>query len=81
MKKVAPTEPKSTSTPSRKPLVRTHLITIALNEPEYKTLEKYCTQYKISNRSRFIREALLKSILTRMVEDDYPTLFGEKEMR
>jgi hypothetical protein len=66
---------------NRKPMVRDHLVTIALNEPEFKTLEKYCAQYKITNRSHFIREALMKSMLSRMVEDDYPTLFGEKEMR
>ncbi len=80
MKKEASPVLKTPVTAKRKPLVRDRLVTIALNDPEFKTLEKYCSQYKISNRSRFIREALMKSMLTRMV-DDYPTLFGEKEMR
>ena len=80
MKKEASPVLKAPVTAKKKPLVRDRLVTIALNDPEFKTLEKYCAQYKISNRSRFIREALMKSMLTRMV-DDYPTLFGEKEMR
>ncbi|MCX6308030.1 MAG: hypothetical protein NTY32_04055 [Bacteroidia bacterium] len=80
MKKKAATVLKTPLTTKKKPLVRDHLVTIALNDPEFKTLEKYCAQYNISNRSRFIREALMKSMMTRMV-DDYPTLFGEKEMR
>lgn len=80
MKKALSVEIKNQTSPKKKPLVRDHLITVALNDPEFKTLEKYCTQYKISNRSGFIRESLMKAILSRMV-DDYPTLFGEKEMR
>lgn len=80
MKKEASPVLKTPPTAKKKPLVRDRMVTIALNDPEFKTLEKYCAQYKISNRSRFIREALMKSMLARMV-DDYPTLFGEKEMR
>jgi len=64
----------------KEPLVRNRVVSISLNDPEYKALLKYCTKYKITNRSRFIRESLMKSILTRMSED-YPTLFEEKEMR
>lgn len=81
MKKEASQTRKTPIATKKKPLVRDHLVTIAFNDPEFKTLEKYCTQYKITNRSRFIREALMKSMLSRMVEDDYPMLFGEKEMR
>jgi hypothetical protein len=69
-----------TSKKIRKPLVRDHVVAISLNDAEYKTLEKYCTKYHITNRSGLIRELMMKSILIRMSED-YPTLFGEKEMR
>jgi len=62
------------------PMVRNRVVTISLNDPEFKALEKYCTKYKITNRTRFIRELIMKTILTRMSED-YPTLFDEKEMR
>ena len=64
----------------KSPMVRNRTVTISLNDPEYKALQKYCTKYKITNRARFIRESLMKSILSRMSED-YPTLFGENEMR
>jgi len=60
--------------------LRNRVVTISLNDPEYKVLEKYCIKYKITNRTRFIRESLMKIILTRMSED-YPSLFEEKEMR
>jgi len=61
-------------------MVRNRVVAISLNDPEFKALEKYCSKYKITNRTRFIRESLMKTILTRMSED-YPTLFDEKEMR
>jgi len=80
MKKKASSVSKTPVTTKKKPLVRDHLVTFALNEPEFKVLEKYCAQYKISNRSRIIRESLMKNIMSRMV-DDYPKLFEENEMR
>ena len=61
-------------------MLRNRTVTMTLNDLEYKALEKYCVKYKITNRARFIRESLMKSIITRMSED-YPTLFGENEMR
>jgi len=66
--------------PRSKQLLRDRPISFSLNDSEYKAFQKYCLKYKISNRSRFIRETMMKAILTRMTED-YPTLFGEKEMR
>lgn len=80
MKKKASSALKTPVTSKKKPLVRDHKVIFALNEPEFKLLEKYCTQYKISNRSRFIRESLMKNVMSRMV-NDYPKLFDENEMR
>ena len=60
-------------------LQRDQTVSFLLNDPEYKALMKYCAKYKIKNRSRFIRETLMKAVLTRMTED-YPTLFHEEEM-
>lgn len=80
MKKKVSSVSKTPVTAKKKHLVREHLVTFALNEPEFKVLEKYCSKYKISNRSRIIRESLMKSIMSRMVED-YPKLFEEDEMR
>lgn len=61
-------------------LQRHQSVSFLLNDPEYKALLKYCSKYKIKNRSRFIRETVMKAVLSRMTED-YPTLFNEQEMR
>ena len=66
--------------PDRRKMLRDKSMVFSLNEAEYKALQKYCTKYKIKNRSRFLRESVMKEVLTRLSED-YPTLFGEKEMR
>jgi len=80
MKKEEQNSKKLKEGSKKETMVRNRVVTISLNDPEYKALQKYCTKYKITNRSRFIRESLMKSILSRMSED-YPTLFEEKEMR
>ncbi|MCE5174898.1 MAG: hypothetical protein ABFC90_01115 [Bacteroidales bacterium] len=80
MKKGEQNSTKVKGVSRRSAMLRNRTVTITLNDPEYKALEKYCVKYKITNRARFIRESLMKSIITRMSED-YPTLFGENEMR
>jgi len=57
----------------RKP-ARENKITILLNDSEYRTLNRFCDKYGVTNRSRLIREALMKAILKKM-ESDQPTLF------
>lgn len=59
---------------------RSNRISFMLNDEEYKTIENYLTKYKITNHSRWYRETLLSHIL-KVLEQDYPTLFGENEMR
>jgi hypothetical protein len=71
---------KSTGKLPRKSLIRNNIISISLNDSEYNVLQKYCTKYKITNRARFIRESMLKIVITQMCED-YPTLFSEEDMR
>ncbi len=60
--------------------VRTEKITFMLTPEEHKTIENYLKKYNIKNRSRWYRETILSHIL-RVLEQDYPTLFGENEMR
>jgi len=55
-------------------LLRINKKSILFNNKELKAIEKYCSQYRISNRSKFMREAIITSILKRF-DDDYPTLF------
>ncbi|MDD4115222.1 MAG: hypothetical protein PHG27_06460 [Massilibacteroides sp.] len=61
-------------------LPRVHKITFMLNEEEYKTVERYLLKYNIQNKSRWYRETILLHVL-RTLEEDYPTLFKEIEMR
>ncbi len=53
---------------------RSHRVSILLNESEKRALQKYCEQYTVTNRSRLIRETLMREILKRF-DTDSPTLF------
>ncbi len=66
----------------KKPIVNTRLknVHFSLNEKEYDLLCAYAKKYKIQNRSRWIRETIITHILKNL-DLDYPTLFGENEMR
>lgn len=57
----------------KRPL-RNNRISIMLNDKELQALERYCAQYTVQNRSRLIRETLMRSIMKRFDEDS-PTLF------
>jgi metal-responsive CopG/Arc/MetJ family transcriptional regulator len=48
--------------------------TLSFNDKEIKFIENFITKYKIKNRSKFFREAIIAAIFQKM-EDDYPTLF------
>jgi len=51
-----------------------------LNEEEHKLISNYLSKYHISNRSRWCREVIISHIL-KMLEQDYPMLFSDNEMR
>ena len=53
---------------------RKNRVSILLNDSEMRALERYCEQYTVSNRSRLIRETLMRNILKRF-DNDSPTLF------
>lgn len=59
---------------------RTHKVTFLLNEEEQKAVDRYLGRYNISNKSRWYRETIMSHIL-KVMEEDYPTLFKENEMR
>ncbi|MCQ2051108.1 MAG: hypothetical protein MJY74_02760 [Bacteroidaceae bacterium] len=61
-------------------MARDKKLTVLLNEKELRLIEDYLKKYKISSRSKWIRETLILFILQKM-EQDYPTLFSENEMR
>ena len=45
-----------------------------LNDSEQRALDRFCEKYGVRNRSRLIRETLMRAILKR-IENDQPTLF------
>jgi len=53
---------------------REYKVSLLLNESELKTLDRFCEKYGVSNKSRLIRETLMRAILAKM-ENDQPTLF------
>lgn len=75
-KRQSPTPSKRQEpTPSkRQKLTRTNRVTIVLNDSELRILERYCQRYTVTNRSRLIRETLMREVLKRL-DMDSPTLF------
>lgn len=67
----------STATPLHP---RIHKVTFMLNDDEQNAVDRYLAKYKIANKSRWFRETILTHIL-KTLEEDYPTLFNENEMR
>lgn len=61
-------------------LKRKHKQTICLNDKELSAVKMYCKKYKILNRSRFIRETIITTILEKF-EIDYPSLFDQNQMK
>ncbi len=59
---------------------RTNKITFLLNDEESKFVRNYLEKSKITNRSHWLRETIISHIFKKL-DEDYPTLFNEKEMR
>lgn len=60
-------------------LKRNHRASFLLNDKEKEAIESYCKKNKIKNKSKFMRETLLRTIMDHFLED-YPTLFDKKDM-
>jgi len=67
--KVSSSEPK-----------RHNKMTCLMSEEEQQIVERYLEKYKITNKSRWLRETILMFIYKKM-DEDYPTLFDEHDMR
>jgi hypothetical protein len=59
---------------SQRNSLRTHRQIFTLNDEENKALNRYLEKYKVQNKSKFIREAVMLTIIRKM-EEDHPTLF------
>ena len=53
---------------------REHKVSILLNESEQRILDRFCERYGVKNRSRLVREALMRALLKKL-DNDQPTLF------
>ena len=76
MRKCAKKRVKVSSTESR----RQARMTCLMSDEEQQIVERYLERYKITNKSRWLRETVLMFVYKKM-EEDYPTLFGEHDMR
>ena len=65
---------KKTPALSQRNSLRTHRQIFTLNDEENKALNRYIERYKVQNKSKFIREAVMLTIIRKM-EEDHPTLF------
>ena len=59
---------------SKRNSLRTHRQIFTLNDEENKALARYIAKYNVQNKSKFIRETLMITIIRKM-EEDHPTLF------
>lgn len=59
---------------------RTERLVTFLSKEEKQMIDSYLNRYHITNRSRWMRETLLRRIIQNL-ELDYPTLFNEHDMR
>jgi ABC-type dipeptide/oligopeptide/nickel transport system ATPase subunit len=60
-------------------LKRINRQSILFNERELKAIEHYCERFKINNRSKFMREAIISEVLKKF-EENYPTLWEDQQM-
>lgn len=60
--------------------VREHRVSFMLNNDELQAVERHLLKYKITNRSNWYRTTILTHVL-KVMEEDYPTLFNEHDMR
>ncbi|MBK8805642.1 MAG: hypothetical protein IPO21_02890 [Bacteroidales bacterium] len=64
---------------AKEKMKRVHKVTAMLNDKEHDAITRYCKDYKVKNKSKFIREMVFTAIL-QTYERDYPTLFSKQVM-
>lgn len=62
------------------PPQRKQRLVCLMSEKEMQIVERYLKKYRITNRSRWLRETVLGIIYQKLL-DDYPTLFNENDMK
>ena len=59
--------------------VRKHNVSTMLNDVEFEAFNRYCKQFKINNKSKMIRDFILKG-MWKDYNESYPTLFDKQEL-
>jgi hypothetical protein len=59
-------------------LRRNNRFSVMLNNREMKALDIYCDRYRIKNKSSFLRETVMKTIIKRF-DEEHPTLWEDAE--
>ena len=57
-------------------LRRTNRLSVMLNDREIRALSIYCSRYRVKNKSEFLRETIMKTIIKRF-EEEHPTLWED----
>ena len=60
-------------------LKRINKKSVLFNNRELSAIEYYCKKYKVTNRSKFMRETILTHIL-KTFDEDHPTLFDNQQL-
>jgi hypothetical protein len=54
--------------------------TIRFNSRELNAINQYCEKFKVRNKAKFMREAIITEIL-RKFDENYPTLWDDPQLR
>ncbi len=54
--------------------------TIRFNSREQSAINQYCEKFKVRNKARFMREAIITEILKKF-DENYPTLWDDAQLR
>ena len=66
---------KQNKTSGNRPVLkRTHRVAFMLNDEERRYLEAYVNRYKVDDVSKFLRDAVMRTVLHQL-DEDRPTLF------
>jgi hypothetical protein len=53
---------------------------IMFNQREMKAIEHYCRKFRVDNRSKFMREAIITEVLKKF-DENYPTLWEDAQLK
>lgn len=54
-----------------------HRISFVMNDEEFQLTERYCQKYKIKNKTKLMKEAIIRTLM-KQLDEDRPTLFDQE---